>query len=168
MNNTKTITIKKKDKIDSEIAELLNSKEKVQSLFNKKKSLKTQLLIDLDPIRHELNRRKFNPGKLTAKNNKNIRGRKSSMKQKPKPKNRNNKTKKFTEHEVTIILENLRALFNDKNYKKFNRLLKKTTKEQYIQILSHYGIIKETSKAPVPLLKNLLFQMIIGGIYIII
>jgi len=166
MNNTKTITIKKKDKIDSEIAELLNSKEKVQSLFNKKKSLKTQLLIDLDPIRHELNRRKFNPGKLTAKKNKNIRGRKGSIKQKQK--HRNNKTKKFTEHEVTIILENLRALFNDKNYKKFNRLFKKTTKEQYIQILSHYGIIKETSKAPVPLLKNLLFQMIIGGIYIII
>ena len=166
MNNTKTITIKKKDKIDSEIAELLNSKEKVQSLFDKKKSLKAQLLFDLDPIRHELNRRKFNPGKLTAKKNKNIRGRKGSMKQKQK--HRNNKTKKFTEHEVTIILENLRALFNDKNYKKFNRLFKKTTKEQYIQILSHYGIIKETSKAPVPLLKNLLFQMIIGGIYIII
>jgi len=166
MNNTKTITIKKKDKIDSEIAELLNSKEKVQSLFDKKKSLKAQLLFDLDPIRHELNRRKFNPGKLTAKKNKNIRGRKGSIKQKQK--HRNNKTKKFTEHEVTIILENLRALFNDKNYKKFNRLFKKTTKEQYIQILSHYGIIKETSKAPVPLLKNLLFQMIIGGIYIII
>ena len=166
MNNTKTITIKKKDKIDSEIAELLNSKEKVMSLLNKKKSLKAQLLVDLDPIRHELNRRKFNPGKLTAKKNKNIRGRKGSIKQKPR--NRNNKTKKFTEHEVTIILENLRALFNDKNYKKFNRLFKKTTKEQYIQILSHYGIIKETSKAPVPLLKNLLFQMIIGGIYIII
>ena len=39
--NTKTITIKKKDKIDSEIAELLNSKEKVQSIFNKNKSQST-------------------------------------------------------------------------------------------------------------------------------
>ena len=88
MNNTKTITIKKKDKIDSEIAELLNSKEKVQSIFNKNKSLKAQLLVDLDPIRHEINRRKFNPGKLTAKNNKNVKGRKGSIKQKPR--NRNN------------------------------------------------------------------------------
>jgi len=164
MNNTKTITLKKKAQIDSDIIELLNSKEKVTSLLNKKKSLKAQLLVDLDPIRNEMNRRKFNPGKLSAKKNRALSKRGSIKNQN---KNKNKKTKKFTEQEFNLILENLRALFHRKNYKKFNRLLKKTTKDQYIQILSHYGIIKDNSKAPVPLLKNLLFQVIIGGIYII-
>ena len=81
---------------------------------------------------------------------------------KPKPK----KTKKYNKYEIKYIIHSLKELVEKNNYKKINQLLKKLRREQLIQLLSHYKVIKYNSRAPTPLLKNLIFNFILGNIHI--
>lgn len=76
------------------------------------------------------------------------------------------KSKKYNKYEIKYIIHSLKKLVNQNNYKKINDLLKKLKREQVIQLLGHYKIVKYSSKAPTPLLKNLIFNFILGNIHI--
>ena len=77
------------------------------------------------------------------------------------------KTKKYNKYEIKYIIYNLKKLIDKNDYKNINKLLKKLNRYQIIQLLSEYKIIKSSSTAPLPLLKNLIFNFILGNIYII-
>ena len=77
------------------------------------------------------------------------------------------KTKKYTKNELHFILKTLRKLSNEKKYSYITSKIKTLRRYQVVQLLLHYNIISIQTKAPLPLLKNILFNIILGGIYII-
>ena len=112
----------------------------------------------------------FKPKSIIKKNKKLLsKGNKLQFKTKSvnnyfKPKQK--KTKKYNKYEIKYIIHSLKKLVDENNYKKINQLLKKLRREQLIQLLSHYKVIKYDTRAPTPLLKNLIFNFILGNIHI--
>jgi hypothetical protein len=112
----------------------------------------------------------FKPKSIIKKNKKLLsKGKKLQFKTKSvnnyfKPKQK--KTKKYNKYEIKYIIHSLKKLVDENNYKKINQLLKKLRREQLIQLLSHYKVIKYDTRAPTPLLKNLIFNFILGNIHI--
>ena len=77
------------------------------------------------------------------------------------------KTKKYNKYEIKYIVNNLIKLIEKNDFKNINKLLKRLNRNQIVQLLTEYKIIKASTKAPLPLLKNLIFNFILGNIYII-
>lgn len=80
---------------------------------------------------------------------------------------KNKKTRKYNKYEIKYIIHSLKKLVDENNFKRIDQLLKKLTREQIIQLLGEYKIISYSTKAPTPLLKNLIFNFILGNIHII-
>ena len=81
--------------------------------------------------------------------------------------NTSKKTKKYTKNELQFILKTLKKLSNEKKYSYITRKIKTLRRYQVVQLLLHYNIISIQTRAPLPLLKNILFNIVLGGIYII-
>jgi len=180
--STKTILIskKKQNKKQEIFREILASKEKVKEMINRRKEyLKT--LGYLTNIIEKKEEEK--PTIISSQDNTICLGKSRSLKRneniirktkRNKNSNRNNnsydykKTHKFNSNEIKFIIKTLKRLVDASDYKKLNKHIKKTTRCQAIQILSSYNIITKYTKAPTPLIKNIMFNVVLGNIRIIL
>ena len=143
---------------------LISNPEKIKE-YLEKKSRKNTLL---NKIKEKKFKEQFKSEKRTKKNLK------SKMKLKSLDRNTINKIFKQINNEkkiVNINKENLLNLFREiivtNNISLSNKFIKIITKKQAILILSFLGIVNLNTKAPLPLLKNLLYNCITSTINII-
>lgn len=163
INNTKTNQI---NSVNSQVNN--NSNHQINSSINTIKESNPNNLVN-NKVKSNIPET-YKPKSILKKNKKILsKARKPQFKTKsvnnyfkPKPK----KTKKYNKYEIKYIIHSLKELVEKDNYKKINQLLKKLRREQLIQLLSHYKVIRYNSKAPTPLLKNLIFNFILGNIHI--
>ena len=78
--------------------------------------------------------------------------------QKPILKRKN--TKKLNEIEIIVLFKHLCDLLERNRIDKISGILKKTKRKQIVQILNYFNIFKEDTSAPMPLLKNVLFNLL--------
>jgi len=84
--------------------------------------------------------------------------------------NTNNKTQiktlKYTRNDIFFIIKTLKKYINNNNTSFVLKKIKALKRYQIIQILTYFNIINKNTKAPLPILKNILYNIILGGIYI--
>ena len=74
----------------------------------------------------------------------------------------------LSQNRILQILQSLKKLVDNNDHKNINIFFKKLKKYQIVPILFHISILKTTySKAPLPLLKNILYNLITGNINLI-
>jgi hypothetical protein len=57
-------------------------------------------------------------------------------------------------------------MYEEKNYPKLNTFISKLTRDQTIQILYSCNLVEYRTDAPLPLLKNIVFNIVLGNIQI--
>ena len=153
------------------IDNLLENTEMVSDIIRmNKKTLKSLLPFELEERKPSVERKPAE--EPTSKVDIPKAKRVTDKPNKPRPVVRNKfssskKTKKYTKNELHFILKTLRKLSNEKKYSYITKKIKTLKRYQVVQLLLHYNIISIQTKAPLPLLKNILFNIILGGIYII-
>ena len=188
----------KNSKKNEILSEILASKDKIKEIINSRKEyLKSVGYLDTLIRKNDNNSSKLcidetksTPKKDSSNYNtvnirlgksrsqkrveKSVKNRKSKHNKASNSNNNNNtynyykKTRKFNPNEIKFIIKTLKRLVDENNYNKINVHLKKTTRCQVIQILSKYNIIRRNTKAPTPLIKNILFNFILGNIIILV
>ena len=176
------------------IKELLKNKmktkkkeeEEFKNKFNYKKSKYNQNNKKFNEI-NEINQtnKKFNEINEINKNNKNneinknknknkYTNKRTQKKSKIKTVNINKQTinyifKKITENKYSKenLLEVFRSIIKTDDLALTNKFITKINRKQTILLLSYLGIISINSKAPLPLLKNLLYNYLTSNIKII-
>jgi hypothetical protein len=76
------------------------------------------------------------------------------------------KTKKYNRHEIKYIITSFKKMYEEKNYPKLNTFISKLTRDQTIQILYSCNLVEYRTDAPLPLLKNIVFNIVLGNIQI--
>ena len=94
--------------------------------------------------------------KFNSKKNKNIKINKPILKRK--------NTKKLNEIEIIVLFSHLCDLLERNRVDKISDILGKTKKKQVVQILNYFNIFKQDTKAPLPLLKNILFNLLFNDL----
>lgn len=148
---------------------LENSSEVKDIIKRKKISFKEYLdkKYDLDK-KTSINRKKtLKNNKYKNKNNTIINNRiESNLNNIPKkPIKRQIKTLKYSRKDIFFIIKTLKKHI-DNNSSFVLTKIKALKRYQIIQILTYFNIIHKTTKAPLPILKNILYNIILGGIYI--
>jgi len=73
-------------------------------------------------------------------------------------------TKKLNEIEIIVLFSHLSDLLERNRVDKITGILEKTKRKQIVQMLNYFSIFKEDTKAPIPLLKNILFNLLFNDI----
>ena len=73
-------------------------------------------------------------------------------------------TKKLNEIEIIVLFNHLCDLLERNRVDKITDILGKTKKKQIVQILNYFNIFKQDTKAPIPLLKNILFNLLFNDL----
>lgn len=73
----------------------------------------------------------------------------------------------FTKKELIQICSIIKKFSHDNNYSKIHYIIRKINRNQTIQLLKVYNISKNRSKAPIALLKNILFNYLTSNIILI-
>lgn len=73
----------------------------------------------------------------------------------------------FNKKELIQICSIIKKLNDDNNYSKIHYILRKINRNQTIQLLKVYNISKNRNKAPLSLLKNILFNYLTANIILI-
>jgi len=94
--------------------------------------------------------------KFNSKKNKNVKINKPILKRK--------NTKKLNEIEIIVLFSHLCDLLERNRVDKISDILGKTKKKQVVQILNYFNIFKQDTKAPLPLLKNILFNLLFNDL----
>ena len=94
--------------------------------------------------------------KFNSKKNKNTKLNKPIVKRK--------NTKKLNEIEIIVLFSHLCDLLERNRVDKITDILGKTKKKQIVQILNYFNIFKQDTKAPIPLLKNILFNLLFNDL----
>ena len=76
------------------------------------------------------------------------------------------KSKKYNRNEIKYIISSFKKLYEERNYKKLNIFISKLTRDQTIQILYACNVVEYKTDAPLPLLKNIVFNIVLGNIRI--
>jgi len=75
--------------------------------------------------------------------------------------------KKINSDTIESIIFTFKKMYDRNEYTKFCQYLKKLKKYQIVPILFHINVLnKKNSKAPIPLLKNILFNLLTSNIII--
>lgn len=148
---------------------LENSSEVKDIIRRKKISFKEYLdkKYDLDK-KTSINRKKtLKNNKYKNKNNTIINNRiEPNLNNKPqKPIKKQIKTLKYSRNDIFFIIKTLKKHI-DNNSSFVLTKIKALKRYQIIQILTYFNIINKNTKAPIPILKNILYNIILGGIYI--
>ena len=143
---------------------LISNPEKIKEYLEKKSRKNTVI----NKIKEQKFKEQFKSEKKTKKN---LR---SKMKLKTLNRHTINKIFMQINNEKTIVninKKNLLSLFREiivtNNIQLSNKFIKNITRKQSILILSFLGIVNLNTKAPIPLLKNLLYNCITSTINII-
>ena len=144
---TKTIKVKKTKRenifktIDPELLETLKDKNKTKELIKKDKIKNFIDDAEMLNLRNQVKTKK-----LQSLKKKNI----------------------LSQNRILQILQSLKKLVDNNDHKNINIFFKKLKKYQIVPILFHISILKtKYSKAPLPLLKNILYNLITGNITLI-
>ena len=168
------------------------SREKLLDL-SKKKTFKASFLPNINSIKNEVNNfkkerekwKKKDSSPVIRKNNEKennilIKGKKTRLKKgnidpkynskklkhprikKPILKRKN--TKKLNEIEIIVLFRHLCDLLERNRVDKITDILAKTKRKQIVQILNYFNIFKENTSAPIPLLKNVLFNLLFNDL----
>lgn len=144
---TKTIKVKKTKRenifktIDPELLETLKDKNKTKELIKKDKIKNFIDDAEMLNLRNQVKTKK-----LQSLKKKNI----------------------LSQNRILQILQSLKKLVDNNDHKNINIFFKKLKKYQIVPILFHISILKtKYSKAPLPLLKNILYNLITGNINLI-
>ena len=73
----------------------------------------------------------------------------------------------FNKRELIQICSIIKKCNHENNYSKIHYILRKINRNQTIQLLKIYNISKNRNKAPLPLLKNILFNYLTSNIVLI-
>lgn len=73
-------------------------------------------------------------------------------------------TKKLNEIEIIVLFSHLSDLLERNRVDKITGILEKTKRKQIVQMLNYFNIVKEDTTAPIPLLKNILFNLLFNDI----
>ncbi len=73
-------------------------------------------------------------------------------------------TKKLNEIEIIVLFSHLSDLLERNRVDKITGILEKTKRKQIVQMLNYFNIFKEDTTAPIPLLKNILFNLLFNDI----
>ena len=76
------------------------------------------------------------------------------------------KTKKYNRNEIKYIINSFKKLYEEKNFTKLNEFISKLNRDQTIQILYACNVVEYKTDAPLPLLKNIVFNIVLGNIRI--
>lgn len=76
------------------------------------------------------------------------------------------KTKKYNRQEIKYIINSFKKMYNEKDFEKLNRFIDKLNRDQTIQILYACNVVEYKTDAPLPLLKNIVFNIVLGNIQI--
>lgn len=144
---TKTIKVKKTKRenifktIDPELLETLKDKNKTKELIKKDKIKNFIDDAEMLNLRNQVKTKK-----LQSLKKKNI----------------------LSQNRILQILQSLKKLVDSNDHKNINIFFKKLKKYQIVPILFHISILKtKYSKAPLPILKNILYNLITGNINLI-
>lgn len=144
---TKTIKVKKTKRenifktIDPELLETLKDKNKTKELIKKDKIKNFIDDAEMLNLRNQVKTKK-----LQSLKKKNI----------------------LSQNRILQILQSLKKLVDNNDHKNINIFFKKLKKYQIVPILFHISILKtKYSKAPLPILKNILYNLITGNINLI-
>ena len=75
-------------------------------------------------------------------------------------------TKKLNEIEIIVLFQHLSSLMKRHKIDKISSILNKVKKKQIVQILNYFNIFNENTQAPIPLLKNILFNLLFNDLEI--
>ena len=75
-------------------------------------------------------------------------------------------TKKLNEVEIIVLFQHLSSLMKRNKIDKISGILNKVKKKQIVKILNYFNIFNENTLAPVPLLKNILFNLLFNDLEI--
>ena len=73
-------------------------------------------------------------------------------------------TKKLNEIEIMVLFSHLTDLLERNRIDKISEILSKTKRKQIVQILNYFNIFKKHTTAPIPLLKNVLFNLLFNDL----
>lgn len=76
------------------------------------------------------------------------------------------KTKKYNRQEIKYIINSFKKMYDEKDFEKLNRFINKLNRDQTIQILYACNVVEYKTDAPLPLLKNIVFNIVLGNIQI--
>tara|TARA_E500000178_G_scaffold71449_1_gene69235 strand:- start:1628 stop:2122 length:495 start_codon:yes stop_codon:yes gene_type:complete len=161
-SNIKVISLKpSKSKLD----ELLGSSEKIKEILKKKIQKPKELNFNLDnesTFRSQfINRCQTRKKSIEERTRKNKKKTMKDIKQ------------EFFEAKTKPVIPNkdvlsvFHSVIKKKNMSLTNKFIRLITRNQLLLILSSLSIVKKKSKAPTPLLKNLLYNFITSTIHII-
>jgi hypothetical protein len=150
---------------------LENSNDVIDIIKRKKISFKEYLdkKYDLDK-KTTINRKKTLKYNKNKNSNNIINNRiETKLNNKPKknpiPIKKQIKTLKYSRNDIFFIIKTLKKHI-DNNSSFVLTKIKALKRYQFIKILTYFNIIHKTTKAPLPILKNILYNIILGGIYI--
>ena len=99
--------------------------------------------------------------------------RKSQSRSKSKPiteffkkEEKSRKTKKYNRNEIKYIINSFKKMYDEKDYTKLNIFISRLNRSQTIQILYACNVVEYKTDAPLPLLKNIVFNIVLGNIQI--
>lgn len=107
-----------------------------------------------------LSKRKRTPKKKSKSNSVPITNFFNKSNYKPK------KTKKYNRQEIKYIITSFKKMYDEKDFEKLNRFINKLNRDQTIQILYACNVVEYKTDAPLPLLKNIVFNIVLGNIQI--
>lgn len=79
---------------------------------------------------------------------------------------KNKKTKKYNRHEIKYIINSFKKMYYEKDFIKLSKFINKLNRDQTIQILYACNVVEYKTDAPLPLLKNIVFNIVLGNIQI--
>lgn len=83
-----------------------------------------------------------------------------------KKEEKSRKTKKYNRHEIKYIINSFKKMYEEKDYPKLNVFIGRLNRSQTIQILYACNVVDYKTDAPLPLLKNIVFNIVLGNIQI--
>jgi hypothetical protein len=76
------------------------------------------------------------------------------------------KTKKYNRHEIKYIINSFKKMYYEKDFEKLIKFINKLNRDQTVQILYACNVVNYKTDAPIPLLKNIVFNIVLGNIQI--
>ena len=83
-----------------------------------------------------------------------------------KKEEKSRKTKKYNRNEIKYIINSFKKMYDEKDYTKLNIFISRLNRSQTIQILYACNVVEYKTDAPLPLLKNIVFNIVLGNIQI--